>query len=84
MAETSVTDPAAAQGNGAAPEQIEVENPATGAIAGTVPRMSVEDVGPDGGARPRRAARLGGAWASRAARGSCAAPRSGCSTTPTA
>jgi acyl-CoA reductase-like NAD-dependent aldehyde dehydrogenase len=46
MAETTLKDSEAAQGNGAAPEQIEVENPATGETAGTVPRMSVEDVAP--------------------------------------
>ena len=46
MAETTLKDSEAAQGNGAAPEQIEVENPATGEIAGTVARMSVEDVAP--------------------------------------
>ena len=33
MAETTIKDPEAVPGNGAAPEQIEVENPATGEIA---------------------------------------------------
>ena len=44
MAETKVHE-TAAQTNGAR-DHIEVENPATGGIAGTVPRMSPEDVGP--------------------------------------
>jgi acyl-CoA reductase-like NAD-dependent aldehyde dehydrogenase len=35
----------AAQGNGG-PDHIEVENPATGGIAGTVPKMSPEEVAP--------------------------------------
>ncbi len=55
MAESSVQDPQAdvpgADGSGAAPTNgggpvIEVENPATGEIAGTVPQMSPADVAP--------------------------------------
>ncbi len=44
MAETTVQR-TVAQGNGSS-DYIEVENPATGGIAGTVPKMSPEDVGP--------------------------------------
>ena len=45
MTETTTIDQKA-QSNGAAVEQIEVENPATGAIAGTVPKMGPEQVAP--------------------------------------
>ena len=43
MAETTMDEPTAAESNGAR-DMIEVENPATGGIAGTVPRMTPEDV----------------------------------------
>src|SRR3954470_123532 len=36
--------PAAVTGNGASPAQIEVENPATGEIIGSVPNMSADEV----------------------------------------
>ena len=47
MAETDLRDTPVpgAQANGSR-ERIEVENPATGGIAGTVPRMLPEDVAP--------------------------------------
>ena len=83
MAETTVGQPTAAETNGAR-DVIEVENPATGEIVGTVPKMTPER----GGARswpvlaPR--SRAGRRSASRAVPVSCGAPRSGCSTTRTA
>ena len=43
MAETTVETPTAAETNGAG-SVIEVENPATGEIVGTVPKMTPEDV----------------------------------------
>jgi acyl-CoA reductase-like NAD-dependent aldehyde dehydrogenase len=44
---TSTTDPAlAAASNGGGRDRIEVENPATGAVAGSVPRMLPGDVAP--------------------------------------
>ncbi len=47
MADTTTATPEeTAQTNGAAREQIEVENPATGGIAGSVPKMSPAEVGP--------------------------------------
>ncbi len=44
MAETTVKSPIPFAANGEAAEQIEVENPATGKLVGTVPRMSPTDV----------------------------------------
>lgn len=46
MAETTAVQERAPSTNGAAREQIEVENPATGGVAGTVPKMSPEEVAP--------------------------------------
>ena len=83
--EPTATPEAAATTNGKAAEAgrtVEVDNPATGKLIGTVPAMGPDEVT----AAVERArdgpARLGGARLRGARRGSCAAPRSGRSTTP--
>ena len=73
--ETLATTNGTGDVNGAR-EQIEVENPATGEVAGSVPRMLPEDVA-EMVSRAARRSRAGRRWASPAARACSGARRRG-------